>query len=171
MSGKPGRSGKWKRPSALARFVERFVIDDSGCWTWMGWISESGYGMVSYKGRDIPAHVLAYLLYKGDLPEGTEIDHLCRNRACVNPDHLEAVTHKVNQQRMGTERRKQITHCKHGHEFRSENTIWKSNGTRYCRICSNLSHHESQRRYRAKLKAFGVRRKDRDVPGLKLSVI
>ena|SRR5215468_1943406 len=162
MSGKP--TDPWPR------FVERFVVEDSGCWTWMGWKTEFGYGCVRYKGRDIGAHVLAYLLYKGDLPEGTQIDHLCRNRACVNPDHLEAVSPKVNQQRMGAERRKRITHCKHGHEFTSENSILKPDGRKQCRICTNVIHHESQRRYRAKLKALGIRRKDRDKPGNKLNV-
>jgi len=155
--GQRGPSDPWPR------FTDRFVVEDSGCWVWMGRILESGYGQIGYKGKQIPAHRLAYLLFKGDIPEGMHIDHLCRNKACVNPDHLEAVTPSVNQQRMGVHRRKSITHCKHGHEFTPENTIWKkTNGTRQCRICTNLREHDAQRRRRAKLKALGVRRKDRD---------
>lgn len=70
-----------------------------GCWLWNGFIYPNGYGQLKwkYQGRsDFNAHRISYRIYKGEVPKGLEIDHLCRVRRCVNPDHLEAVTHQVN---------------------------------------------------------------------------
>ena len=76
-----------------------YIEPNSGCWLWLGSLS-NGYGQTSlYQAgkRDITLHRLAYELYKGEIPAGLEIDHLCRIRCCCNPDHLEAVTHLENQ--------------------------------------------------------------------------
>lgn len=134
--------------------LERFwaKVDKSGptpanrpdlgpCWNWIGAKLWSGYGYVQVgwpgKRRNIRAHRISYELAKGKIPKELEPDHLCRNRACVNPNHLEAVTRKVNVLRgigfAAVNAKK--THCPKGHEFTKQNTYYQNGGRRYCREC------------------------------------
>lgn len=116
-------------------------IDANGCWIWQGRVGEKGYGQVRTDDGIKPAHQAAYREWKGDLPESMEPDHICRVRRCVNPDHLEAVTHRENLLRSesfsGRNARK--THCPSSHPYAGENLIIKvdarGNQARYCRAC------------------------------------
>ena len=114
------------------------VDKGSGCWEWLGHKTQGGYGVYPFEGRTHTAHRLSYRFAKGPIPTGLEIDHLCRNHGCVNPDHIEAVTHRVNMVRGNTFIAAKVgqTHCIHGHLFNEKNTYIKPNGTRMCRSCS-----------------------------------
>ena len=80
--------------AALARHVE--IEHTTGCWEWVGAITPNGYGQMGYKRKKYSPHRFAYQLFSGPIPQGKEIDHLCRNRRCCNPNHLEAVTRREN---------------------------------------------------------------------------
>lgn len=104
------------------------------CWIWTGAKAGSGYGECRPPGlgRDQGAHVIAYELLVGPIPEGMQLDHECRVHACVNPAHTEPVPHLENQRR-GL-RGELTTHCPRGHEYTPENTrVYR--GHRYCRAC------------------------------------
>ncbi len=109
------------------------------CWLWTGCChAKNLYGQFKWDGSAKNAHRFSYILAHGEVPEGLVIDHLCRVRPCVNPDHLEAVTTLVNNQR-GLGSRK--TCCKSGHKYTIKTTIYKTNTRnqpyRACRVCNN----------------------------------
>ena len=124
--------------------VNRFLdkIDMSGdCWEWQGWHDPNGYGRISVYAPTIPTrsrlvHMVAWELFNGIIPAGFEIDHLCRNRGCVRPEHLELVTHAENMARSSWSMR---THCTRGHEYTTESTYLRTDGGRRCRICRRIN--------------------------------
>ena len=138
--------------ATLDKYVlQKFAIDpNSGCWLWEGHVSPGGYGSVRLrlgKGKwaTFNVHKITYQAYKGIVPEGLFLDHLCRTRSCGNPNHLEAVTPSVNGLRgvighINKQRASERTHCINGHEYTEENTYMKkatqkSSGGRQCREC------------------------------------
>lgn len=122
---------------------------DAGCWIYTGHVSVYGYGRVtvSRKLGPHPVHRVAYQELVGDIPPGMQIDHLCRNRACCNPLHLEAVSFQENIAR-GCSKRSH-THCRRGHEFTVENTGYVQPGDRRdcltCRRARAARAHERAR--------------------------
>ena len=147
-------------PKQLASFWSKVSVSGN-CWIWTAYKDRDGYGVFSIhiKGtrQSIPikAYRLTYELFKEDTPKGLQIDHLCRNRACVNPDHLEVVTCKENVLRgiglCSINARK--THCPQGHEYNEKNTYYDKNGGRYCRAC----HRQIQkRRYQLRKKVIDL---------------
>lgn len=126
---------KYKR-----RFDTFYYIDkDTGCWQWIGDIGKrynDGYGRFFINGKSYRAHRVSYLIYIGDIPKDIVLDHLCRNRSCVNPYHLEPVT-SIENIRRGysiSTKNKNKTHCINGHELSGEN-IRMYRGKRICRVC------------------------------------
>ena len=120
---------------------------DTSCWLWTAGKNGVGYGSYAAQGQDWGAHRLAYEDAKGPIPEGFEIDHLCRVRNCVNPEHLEAVT-KLENMRRGRffNHKREITHCPQGHPYDLINTYWRKSGGRGCRACNRLRQRKMDRR-------------------------
>lgn len=131
---------------------ERFwsKVDRRGpdtCWPWLASIAYNGYGRFgihSQGGTMTTAHRVAYELAVGPIPAGLVVDHLCGNRACCNPSHLQAVTQRVNVLRATsvavTNAAK--THCPQGHPYDQANTRIERNGSRKCRACDRERHRK-----------------------------
>lgn len=119
-----------------------YVIEENGCWSWVGAKTPDGYGVwgSGRMGHTNRAHRILYEQEKGPIPPSMTLDHLCRNRDCVNPIHLEIVTNKENVLRgVGhTAQNARKTKCKRGHLFDENNTGIDAKG-RYCRLCKRAS--------------------------------
>lgn len=106
-----------------------------GCWPWLGSKNRDGYGRCKVNRKTKLAHRIAWELLRGAFPAGLVTDHLCRNRACCNPAHMEAVTIGENVRRGLVGRRALVATCCHGHEYDETNTRVGKDGKRYCRAC------------------------------------
>ena len=140
------------------RFDAKWVAVESGCWEWQACVANTGYGQIRVDGKTVTAHRIAYELYVDPIPSGLQIDHLCRNRRCVNPAHLEAVTQRVNLLRGDSFSAKHAvaTECPQGHPYDEENTYVDPNGGRACRTCRN----EASARYKARKRKHMEANKD-----------
>jgi hypothetical protein len=135
---------KFGSPALPDRFWRKVEVSTEGCWTWLAGRFGNGYPAFYSQGRMMPAHRVCYVAAHGVIEGGLDIDHLCRNPLCVNPDHLEAVTHRENILRgTGFAARHAVkTHCPQGHEYTDENTrVYR--GMRNCRRCA---HEKTMRR-------------------------
>lgn len=135
----------------LDRFYDKVEFGES-CWEWLGVRGPNGYGRIfAPKGgsRMRYAHRVSYEIHVGPIPDGLCIDHLCRNRACVNPSHLEPVTHAVNNMRgvgLGAKNAAKVE-CIRGHRLTQENLL-ASRSCRVCRVCVNEKAREKKRKMR-----------------------
>lgn len=133
-----------KRGAPLAERLWAQVDKGEECWQWRGTRAENGYGRMRYQRRMQLVHRLSYELLVGPIPAGMVLDHLCRNRLCVNPEHLEPVTSAANilrGQGVAAAMARRIA-CGRGHPYDEANTYW-FRGYRICRTC----HAQSKRRY------------------------
>lgn len=145
---------------AISQFhVQRFwakVDKTETCWIWTGSLNASGYGCVRIEGRSLRPHRVSYALEFGEIPAGLTLDHLCRVRSCVRPDHLEAVTHRENSRRgtSGDLLRARLlakTSCRNGHPY-GPDTPRRKEGCRNCAVCKaeGSKRRERNRRERAR---------------------
>lgn len=143
-----------RRAGTVAEVAERFWAKVSGgdvetCWVWMGALGGHGYGHFNPPHDQVPAHRWSYASLVGDIPDGLVLDHLCCNKRCVNPWHLDPVTHQVNIRRALASDFSE-SYCAHGHEWAAEPPyIRPRDGKRMCRAC----RREDVRRFRAKFAA------------------
>lgn len=145
------------RKNLAERLWTRVTFDPAGCWEWQGGCTDRGYGTI-YAERTRYVHRVAYEIFVGPLVPGLTIDHLCRNRSCCNPAHLEQVTQRENILRGNgicaryargeipkkatateSERWRRFVTCKRGHPWQTETTYTSpSTGKRTCRLCQRL---------------------------------
>ena len=136
-------------------FADKVLVGD-GCWEYTGYRGRHGYGVVNRGvhtkagGKLKKAHQLMYELMVGPIPEGTELDHLCRAKHCIRPSHLEPVDHRTNLLRgeapAAINARK--THCKRGHELVPENLLQRPSGVRACKLCKREWSRANNWKYR-----------------------
>lgn len=143
----PYWDGRLIQPDTLDRkeFLDLKSMPEpnSGCWIWLGTVNDSGYGTLNVNAKETRAHRYSYELYRGPIPAGLVIDHLCRVRCCINPMHLEPVTLEENKRRG----RLFKTHCPKGHPYGGDNLFFSKLGTRLCRTCSRAWIRRTYARY------------------------
>lgn len=129
------------RATAEERLLARSVRDGT-CLRWTGTRGPTGYGTISVSGRKRRVHRVAHELWVGPIPEGYDVDHVkargCRFRDCIEPEHLEAVTHRENLLRSDglSGRRANPDQCRRGHPYTPDNLVWRKDGHRQCRRCT-----------------------------------
>lgn len=157
-SGHKGKDGR-RIPSPMTRFLELTSFDSDGCWVWDGNVFATGYGQFSSNRKTYLAHRWIMLFIHGSIPEGLVVDHLCRNRRCVNPSHLEIVTQSVNVRRGMTPavtraRQAAKTHCPKGHPYSGANLYTSGSNYRMCRTCAaERKTYWAEKRKRERLEA------------------
>lgn len=142
---------RWSEERKLAKIEANISREPDGCWLWIGKSkTQDGYGLLKWRGKSHRAHRFVYEMIKGPIPGGAPLDHLCRVRACVNPDHLEPTTVRINTLRGDTlpARNAAKTHCPQGHPYSEENTYRNPAGQRTCRTCNRAKTARYQARLR-----------------------
>jgi len=132
------------------RIAARYAVDSStGCWNWTGNLSGRGYPRIQVNGTPRGAHRISMELAGNPVPSGMVADHICRNRICINPDHLRAVTplqNTLENSLAPTAINKRKTHCVNGHELTPDNIIWQRKTRRHCRKCMNIENARHKRK-------------------------
>lgn len=141
-------SGEFQRAQIRddwSRFMAKVLVVESGCWEWSAYRNPGGYGRFNVQGRMMLAHRFSYEHHYDPIPVGLELDHLCRNRCCVNPAHLEAVDRRTNTLRneSPSSRANRSNTCKRGHSY-AEHSYYRHGKRICCRTCEN----EDQRKRR-----------------------
>lgn len=137
------------------RFWSKVKKTSGGCWFWTASVNHGGYGKFWVDGHTIQAHRVAYILERGEIEEGLTLDHLCRERRCVKPAHLEPVTIKENLDR-SPRNPKYRTHCPSGHVYDLVNTSYTVPGERRCRECAKIRTRKRNRERGAMPRLFTV---------------
>jgi len=143
----------------LLYLKERTTTNERGCWLWNHYVRADGYAVIGIRTSEgVKAryvHRLAFEAAFGPAPDGLQLDHLCRNRHCLNPLHLDPVTPRENTLRGTSPMAKNAakTHCKHGHEFSIENTRIRPEGGRSCRTCERATLRRRRERIRSERKS------------------
>jgi hypothetical protein len=133
------------------RFMAKIHVQPDGCWTWQAYTRKDGYGVYGVGSTTVYAHRFAYESIVGPIPPGMTLDHLCRVRCCVNPEHLEVVGRGENVRRgdAGIARGAQLrarTHCPKGHPYDGDNLGIRPDGSRRCRACGRDRWHARKQR-------------------------
>lgn len=132
------------------RLLAKIIVQPDGCWVWRGAAQPTGYGQLWNGKRPEQAHRLSYKMFCGPVPDGVEVDHVCRVRDCVNPKHLRLLPHRDNvlAGNTGPARNAAKTHCDYGHELSGRNLRFAVNGSRQCRACDRRRAQEAKNRSR-----------------------
>ena len=152
--------GSYDLPTVIDRVMESVVIDsDTGCWGWTKRLERNGYARMSVGHKVDGVHRITYKERHGhdSIPDGWHIDHLCRNRACCNPDHLEAVLPRENVMRSPFTQasiNSNKTECHRGHPLSGDNLHTDARGRRTCRACSRIKTAQSRARKKEKSLAY-----------------
>ena len=138
--GSPMLTGytSWYVEKLVSNFLSKIELFGE-CWIWSGYVSKGGYGQFSVGRKTVLAHRFSHFAFIGDVADDLQVDHVCRNPSCVNPDHLQAITRIQNRRRgkdiIGGEVR---THCRHGHMLSAEN-VYEWRGKKACKVCRRNS--------------------------------
>lgn len=124
-----------------------FVNLDTHCWVWTACKTGGGYGLFGYQGKNVLAHRFSYQLILGEIPPGMQLDHLCRNRGCVNPSHMEPVSCRENLARGRTLMAANllVQKCPNDHPYDELNTYVTKKGARQCRACARARYHRNKK--------------------------
>src|ERR1035437_10968216 len=119
----------------IERVMRDVVVLDNGCWQWQLKLDKDAYGQVTFLKEHFTAHVFSWVAHGNTIPVGEEIDHHCRNRGCVNPDHLESVPHPINMERAHYDTMYDRGVCKQGHRLTPTNIYFQGTSI-ICRTCT-----------------------------------
>lgn len=140
------RAKRWPVQTTEQRFWAKVVKSD-GCWSWKAQHTAAGYGAFWIGKRIKYAHRMTYEYVVGPIPEGLELDHLCRNPGCCNPSHLEPVTHGENMRRAVRNKYQRKNSCKYGHDWSEPRNVYtRKNGYRWCAECARTKWFKKPRR-------------------------
>ena len=150
-------SRKYTDDERVVAFWEKVEFTET-CWLWKANQNSGGYGMFWSGGSSTVAHRYAYEFCVGPIPDGLQIDHLCRVRNCIRPDHLEIVTQQENVRRgEDGKRNREKTYCPQRHPYDEQNTYRSPNGDRLCRKCQTAHKRAWRRRHGKARPQEGVR--------------